>query len=490
MAGWETLFQKIDDYRWLIPRSFMKEMKGDGLLYAAEPMLPLIYEEKAHVQVANVACLPGLVGKSLAMPDIHLGYGFAIGGVAAFDPDAGGVISPGGVGYDINCGVRVLRTDLHKDEVRKKINDIVNELAREVPSGVGSTGALSLSEKELDKVLSQGAKWAVKNGYGTQDDILHTEENGSLPGADPSAVSSHAKERGKDQVGTLGSGNHFLEIQYVEEIYDEKAANTFGLYKDQVTIMVHTGSRGLGHQVCSDYINILHGAVSKYKIYLPDRQLVCAPVNSPEGRQYFSAMCAAANFAWCNRQLIMHWTRESFAKAMGSSPAKLGISLIYDVCHNVAKMEMHGGQGPGAGDQVKKLCVHRKGATRAFPAGHPEIPKDYAGVGQPVLVPGDMGRYSYIMVGTELAMKETWGSVCHGAGRSMSRSAALRKYSYQQLIDDLDKQGIVARSASKKGLVEEAPGAYKDVREVVDVVHNSGLARKVARLRPLAVVKG
>jgi tRNA-splicing ligase RtcB len=477
MPGWETVFKKVDDYRWLIPRSFMSQMRTDGLLYAAEDMLPLLFEEKAHVQVANVACLPGIVGKSLAMPDIHLGYGFAIGGVAAFDPEEGGVISPGGVGYDINCGVRVLRTNLYKDEVRKKINDIVNELAREVPSGVGSTGVITLSEKEMDKVLTDGAGWAVKNGYGTQDDIEHTEANGALSGADPSAVSNHARERGKDQVGTLGSGNHFLEVQFVEEIYDEAAANAFGLQKDMVTIMVHTGSRGLGHQVCSDYINILHKALSKYNIYLPDRQLVCAPVNSPEGKQYFSAMCAAANFAWCNRQLIMHWTRESFAKAMGATPQKLGISLIYDVCHNIAKMEKHQVTGNRQLATEKLLCVHRKGATRAFP-------------GDPVLVPGDMGRYSYIMVGTELAMKETWGSVCHGAGRRLSRSAALRQYNYKDLMADLDKQGIVARSASRKGLVEEAPEAYKDVREVVDVVHNSGLARKVARLKPMGVVKG
>lgn len=468
MSDWQTVFEKIDDCRWLIPRTFKPEMRTDGLLYADEQMLPLLYEEKAHVQVANVACLPGIAGRSLAMPDIHLGYGFPIGGVAAFDPAAGGIVSPGGVGYDINCGVRVLRTNLPKDEVRGKINEIASELAREVPSGVGSTGLISLSAKELDKVLISGASWAVKNGYGTADDLIHTEENGALAGADPASVSQHAKERGKDQVGTLGSGNHFLEVQFVEEIYDEKAANGLGLQLDQVTIMVHTGSRGLGHQVCADYINALHGASAKYKIYLPDRQLVCAPVNSPEGRQYLSAMRAAANFAWCNRQLIMHRTRESFAKAMGASPQSLGIGLIYDVCHNIAKMEKHGG---------KLLCVHRKGATRAFP-------------GQPVLVPGDMGRYSYIMIGKELAMKETFGSVCHGAGRRMSRSAASRTYSYNQLIADLEKQGIAVRCASKKGLVEEAPGAYKDVREVVDVVQQAGLADKVARLRPLAVIKG
>ncbi len=407
------------------------------------------------------------------MPDIHFGYGFAIGGVAAFDPEEGGIISPGGVGYDINCGVRVLRTDLHSDEVIPKIRDIVDELARAVPSGVGSRGPISLSKSDMNKVLTKGPKWAVQNGYGEENDLLHTEEKGAMEGADPEQVSQHAKDRGSDQLGTLGSGNHFLEVQVVDEIFDEKTANAFGLWKDQITIMVHSGSRGLGHQVCTDYINVMRGAVAKYKISLPDRQLCCAPINSPEGERYFSAMAAAANYAWCNRQLLMHWTRESFAKIMGASPGKLGISLIYDICHNIAKKEKHKVNG-----REKLLCVHRKGATRVFP------------VGQPVLIPGDMGRYSYIMVGTEKAMQETWGSVCHGAGRMMSRSAATRKYSVNQLLADLEKKGIIVRSASKKGLVEEAPGAYKDVREVVDVVHNSGLAKKVARMRPLGVVKG
>ncbi|MEE8638505.1 MAG: RtcB family protein, partial [Candidatus Margulisiibacteriota bacterium] len=418
-------------------------------------------------------------------PDIHFGYGFPIGGVAAFDPDLGGIISPGGVGYDINCGVRVLRTSLHSDEVIPKIRDIVNELAREVPSGVGSRGPISLSESDMNKVLTKGPKWAVENGYGEENDILHTEENGAMQGADPTQVSNHAKERGSDQLGTLGSGNHFLEVQVVDEIFDEKAANAFGLWKDQITIMVHSGSRGLGHQVCTDYINVMRGAVAKYNISLPDRQLCCAPIESPEGLRYFSAMAAAANYAWCNRQLLMHWTRKSFAKIMGASPGKLGISLIYDVCHNIAKKEKHQVDG-----KEKVLCIHRKGATRAFPAGHPVLPKDYMNVGQPVLIPGDMGRYSYVLIGTERAMKETWGSVCHGAGRMMSRAAATRKFSVGQLLSDLEKKGIIVRSASKKGLVEEAPGAYKDVREVVDVVHNSGLARKVARMRPLGVVKG
>ena len=472
MAGWKEVFQKIDDYRWKIPRSFKEGMLTDGLIYADEGMLQLIYEENAHIQVANVACLPGIVGNSLAMPDIHLGYGFAIGGVAAFDPDAGGIISPGGVGYDVNCGVRVLRTSLHHKEIIPKIKDIVDTLAREVPSGVGSEGPLSLSASDLDKLMVKGSKWAVEHGYGDQDDLLHTEENGAMEGADPSLVSKHARERGTSQQGTLGSGNHFLEVQVVEEIYDEATANAFGLWKGQITIMIHSGSRGLGHQVCTDYISVMNQAARKYNIFLPDRQLCCAPINSPEGQNYFAAMAAAANYAWANRQMLMHWTRESFSKVMGASPAKLGISLIYDVAHNIAKMEKHKVNG-----KEKLLCVHRKGATRAFP-------KD------PVLVPGDMGRYSYILVGTERAMEETWGSVCHGAGRAMSRSAATRKFSVNQLLADLEKRGVLVRTASRKGLVEEAPEAYKDVREVVDVVHNSGLAKKVARMRPLGVVKG
>jgi len=483
--AWQDILQKIDNYRFKIPRTFKEGMRTDVIIYADEEMLPHIVADNAHLQVVNVTFLPGIVGNSLAMPDIHLGYGFPIGGVAAFDPDEGGVISPGGVGYDINCGVRVLRTDLTFKEVQPKIRDIVNRLATNVPSGVGSEGPLSLSPKDLDSLLIKGAQWAVSRGFGEQNDVEHTEERGAMEGADPDRVSRHAKERGTSQQGTLGSGNHFLEVQMVEEIYDEKVASVFGLFKGQITIMVHSGSRGLGHQVCTDYIRVMNEAVHKYKIFLPDRQLCCAPINSPEGKDYFAAMAAAANYAWANRQMLMHWTRESFSQAMGASPSKLGISLIYDVAHNIAKMEKHMVNG-----KDKILCVHRKGATRAFPAGHPDVPRDYREVGQPVLIPGDMGRYSYILVGTEKAMAETWGSVCHGAGRLMSRAAATRTVSAGQLLAELEKKGIIVMAASKKGLVEEAPEAYKDVREVVDVVHNAGLARKVARMRPLGVVKG
>ncbi len=392
-----------------------------------------------------------------------------------------------------NCGVRVLRTDLEKKDIEPKIKDIVAALATNVPSGVGSESDLSLSKKDLDKLLVEGSAWAVKHGYGTGDDIEHTESRGAMPGADPSLVSSRAKERGTSQQGTLGSGNHFVEVQYIEEIYDEKIAAAWGLFVGQVTIMVHSGSRGFGHQVCTDYIQVMQKATQKYGIKLPDRQLCCAPVSSPEGKDYFGAMAAAANYAWCNRQMLMHSTCETFAQVIGGSRAKLGISLIYDVAHNIAKMERHKIEGWGDGEMESKekvLCVHRKGATRAFPAGHPELSADYKETGQPVLIPGDMGRYSYLLVGTDLAMKETWGSICHGAGRLMSRSEASRRFTAGQLISDLESKGIYVRSASKKGLVEEAPGAYKDVREVVDVVHNSGLARKVARMKPMGVVKG
>ncbi|HTY14047.1 MAG TPA: RtcB family protein [Candidatus Omnitrophota bacterium] len=490
--GWKEVFTRLDDHRFMIPRTYKPGMRTDAVIYADEKMMPQIFADQAHIQAANVACLPGIVGNSLAMPDIHLGYGFPIGGVAAFDPEAGGVVSPGGVGYDINCGVRVLRTDLTLDEIKPKIGDIVARLAANVPSGVGSEGPLSLSSKDLDRLLVEGAGWAVKHGYGEPNDIAHTEEKGAMAGTDPSLVSAHAKERGTSQQGTLGSGNHFLEVQTVEEIYDEKVAAVFGLFKGQITIMVHSGSRGLGHQVATDYIKVMYEAIRKYDIALPDRQLCCAPIDSPEGERYRAAMAAAANFAWANRQMLMHWTRESFSQAVGSSPLKLGISLIYDVAHNIAKMEKHKIRDPKSESQnmEKILCVHRKGATRAFPAGHPDVPEDYREVGQPVLIPGDMGRYSYVLVGTERAMAETWGSVCHGAGRRMSRTSAMRSVSQDDLIKELKAKGIVVMAASKKGLVEEAPEAYKDVREVVDVVHNAGLAKKVARMRPLGVVKG
>jgi len=485
MSDWKNVIQKMDDWRFKIPKSYKEGMRTDVIIYADETMIAHIFSENAHMQAVNVACLPGIVGNSLAMPDIHFGYGFPIGGVAAFDPENGGIISPGGVGYDINCGVRVLKTNLTHDDIKDKIKDLVYRIASEVPSGVGKEGPVSLSKKEMEDVLVNGTKWAVKNGYGDKEDIEHTEEEGAMPGADPYKVSAHAKERGTSQLGTVGSGNHFLEIQRVDEIYDERAALAFGLHVGQVTIMIHSGSRGLGHQVCTDYISVMDRAVQKYGIHLPDRQLCCAPIDSEEGRDYFGAMAAAANFAWANRQMLMHWTIDCISKILGKSRSAMGIELIYDVAHNIAKMERHKVNG-----KEKLLCVHRKGATRAFPAGRAEVPKDYREIGQPVLIPGDMGRYSYILVGTDRAMEETWGSVCHGAGRLMSRSQAARQFTVEELTAELEGQGIVVRSASRKGLLEEAPGAYKDVREVVNVVHNAGLAKKVARMRPLGVVKG
>lgn len=485
MSCGRAVFEKIDEWRYKIPRSFRSDMRADVIIYSDDQMIEHILEDNAHIQAVNVACLPGIVGNSLAMPDIHFGYGFPIGGVAAFDPENGGIISPGGVGYDINCGVRVLRTNLTVDQVRPKIKDLVYKIASEVPSGVGSEGPISLSKKDMESVLVNGTKWAVEHGYGTTADIEHTEERGSMPGADPSSVSGHAKERGENQLGTVGSGNHFLEIQRVEEIYDDKVAQTFGLFKDQITIMVHSGSRGLGHQVCTDFISVMNRAAEKYGIKLPDRQLCCAPINSEEGREYFGAMAAAANFAWANRQMLMHWTIDSICKILGGSRASLGVELVYDVAHNIAKMERHKVSG-----KEKLLCVHRKGATRAFPAGRPEVPEDYREVGQPVLIPGDMGRCSFILVGTERAMEETWGSVCHGAGRLMSRARAAKEFDAGELISRLEKDGITVKSASRKGLVEEAPEAYKDVREVVNIVHGAGLAKKVAKMRPMGVVKG
>lgn len=477
--------EKLDDWRFKIPKTFKSGMLTDAIIYADEQMIRHIVDDGAHVQAANVACLPGIVGNSLAMPDIHFGYGFPIGGVAAFDPDNGGIISPGGVGYDINCGVRVIRTDLTYDDVHPKIKDLVYRLAAQVPSGVGSEGTISLSAKELDRVLVDGSKWAVSMGYGVLEDYQHTEEEGSMPGADPSQVSSHAKERGASQLGTLGSGNHFLEVQVVDEIFDEKIASQFRIFKGQVTIMIHSGSRGLGHQVCTDFISAMNRAAQKYGITLPDRQLCCAPINSPEGKDYFGAMAAAANFAWGNRQMLMHWTIEAFCQIMGGSRSSLGINLIYDVAHNIAKMERHKVNG-----KDKMLCVHRKGATRAFPSGRIEVPADYRSIGQPVLIPGDMGRYSYVLVGEQKAMDETWGSVCHGAGRLMSRAKAMRDFNVNDLMTELEKNDIVVHGASKKGLVEEAPGAYKDVREVINVVVGAGLAKKVARMKPIGVVKG
>ncbi len=482
----ELSLTKVDSYRWKIEKSV--PMRVEGLIFASEKMIPHIRSQKAVQQVSNVATLPGIVGMSLAMPDIHWGYGFPIGGVAAFDVNTG-IISPGGVGYDINCGVRLLRTNLKKQDI--KIPPLVEELFRNIPSGVGSTGKLTLTQTEVKNVLVEGAKWAVKKGFGFLEDIKRTEEGGAMAGADYDDVSARAIERGKPQLGTLGAGNHFLEIQELVEIYDEKAAAVLGVFKGQIMIMIHTGSRGLGYQVCDDYLKMLQHAIQKYNIFLPDRQLACAPVDSPEGKKYFSAMAAAANYAWANRQLITHWTRESFIRALSKSISDIGLEVVYDVAHNIAKFEEHIVSDDNAQEgRRRRLLIHRKGATRSFPAKHPDIPKDYITVGQPVIVPGTMGTESYLLIGTEYAMKETWGSTCHGAGRMMSRSQILRQVRGEELKNRLRDQGISVLSESWKTLAEEAPEAYKDVTEVVDVCHNAGISKKVAKMKPLGVIKG
>jgi len=485
MAKWEGLINKIDDYRWEIPKEYKQGMRVPGLVYADEKMLEAIKEDQSLEQVANVAFLPGIVGRSLAMPDIHWGYGFPIGGVAATRV-TDGVVSPGGVGYDINCGVRLLRTNLSEDEVRPKIKELIDELFRNIPSGVGSEGKIKVSEKEMNEILTEGAHWAVKRGFGLEADLEVTEETGRLKGANPDKVSARAKQRGAPQSGTLGSGNHFLEVQVVREIYDEAAAKVMGIeHVGQVLILIHTGSRGLGHQVCDDYLKVMEGAVRRYGISLPDRQLACAPIDSPEGKDYLAAMACAANYAWANRQCITHWVRESLAKVFGKTFEELGLRQIYDVAHNIAKIEEHVVDGT-----KMTLCVHRKGATRAFPAGHKDVPQCYKEIGQPVLIPGDMGRRSYVALGTERAMADSFGSTCHGAGRVQSRGAAKRGLRGVDVAEELRARGIIVKADSMASLAEEASQAYKDVTHVVEVTHKAGISRKVAMAVPIGVVKG
>jgi len=477
--------ENIGGCRWRIPKSYKSCMNVDGIIYADEKLIEQIRHDNAPEQVANVACLPGIERASLAMPDIHWGYGFPIGGVAATDPAAGGVVSPGGVGYDINCGVRMLRSHLTAAEVRPRIEELVAQIFAHVPCGVGVGGPVRFTEKELRRLVVEGARFIVRRGHGSSEDLERTEAGGALEGADPDAVSPRAYERGRDQVGTLGAGNHFLEVQVVDEVYDLATAEAFGVREGGVTFMIHCGSRGLGHQVCDDYLKTMRGAARRYGFDLPDPQLCCAPVHSDEGQAYLGAMRAAANYAWANRQLLMVLVREAVSKVFGQSPERLGLHLVYDVAHNIAKLEPH-----DVGGRTKTLCVHRKGATRAFPAGHPEVPEVYRGVGQPVLIPGDMGRYSFLLVGLPQAMAETFGSVCHGAGRAMSRHEAQRRVRGEQVRQDLAARGILAMTRSWRGLAEEYSGAYKDVADVVDVVERAGLARKVCRLRPLGVIKG
>ncbi|MCJ7426739.1 MAG: RtcB family protein [Dehalococcoidales bacterium] len=484
-SRWKEIIKKIDDYRWEIPTSYKPGMLVPGRIFASESMLEHIWEEQVFQQVANVAFLPGIVRYSLAMPDIHWGYGFPIGGVAATRVKDG-VISPGGVGFDINCGVRLVRTNLTEEEVRPKIEQLVIDLFTNIPSGLGSEGKIRASGKELGEVMVEGSRWAVERGYGLPEDIVATEESGCMKGARADKVSDKAKKRGLPQLGTLGSGNHFLEVAVVDELYDRDAAKVMGIEDlGQVLLLIHTGSRGFGHQICSDYVELLGQAVKKYGINLPDRQLACAPVDSPEGKDYLAAMASAANYAWTNRQFILHWTRESFARVFGKSQAELGMRQIYDVCHNIAKIEEYDIEG-----KPEKLCVHRKGATRAFPAGHPDVPEAYRAIGQPVLIPGDMGRYSFVALGTEAAMAETFGSTCHGAGRLKSRGAAKRSLKGADVARSLAARGITVKAESMASLAEEAPQAYKDVSEVVEITHQAGISRKVARTKPIGVIKG
>ncbi len=519
--------ERIDDCRIRIPKQ--GKMRVEGIVYVDEILYKGIKDDMCLQQVANVATLPGILKASLAMPDIHWGYGFPIGGVAAFDLD-NGIVSPGGVGYDINCGVRLLKSHLSLDQVKPELKNLVNHLYQKIPSGVGSSGLHPpLSESDYKKLFVQGAEWAVGCGFGQKEDLKHLEAEGALPGADPDGVSARAKKRGADQLGTLGSGNHFLEIDFVSQIFDEEKAAFLGLFPNQICVTIHCGSRGVGHQTCDDHLGIMLQASKKYGIDLPDPQLCCAPIGSEEGRRYLSAMAAVANFAFANRQVIAHQVRKVFGHLLKMNDKDLGMEVVYDVCHNIAKFENHRvsesprtclpglrpgffrgdspspegveGEAPsgfagGEGDaspynrEEKKVLVHRKGATRAFPPGHPETPEAYQKSGQPVLIPGDMGRYSYVLVGTGQAFDEVFGSSCHGAGRVMSRNKALKSIQGRPIIKELEEQGIIIKADSFRTIGEEIPEAYKDVAHVVEVVEKGGLARIVAQLKPLGVVKG
>jgi len=474
---------KLNDHLWEIPQT--GAMLVPGRVYANARMIEEMRDDPALTQVANVACLPGIVGYSLAMPDIHWGYGFPIGGVAAVDAREG-VISPGGVGYDINCGVRLARTNLHFNSVEPKIDRLADALFNTIPAGVGSWGAIpGLSIGQLKDVAREGARWALRNGYANERDLEHTEEGGMLAGADPDLISERAYQRGSKQLGTLGSGNHFLEVSRVDEIYDSKVADALGLELGQVTVLIHSGSRGLGHQTCDDYLKLIVRAMARYEIKLPDRQLAAVPISSPEGKAYLAAMAAAANFAWCNRQVMMHLAEQAFLQALSITPKELSFELVYDVCHNIAKFEEH-----SVGRHQQLVCVHRKGATRAFGPGHPALPEALRPIGQPVLIPGDMGRYSFVLVGLETAMRETFGSSCHGAGRLMSRMKAKREAAGRDLRAELNALGVTVRAHTRAGIAEEMPHAYKDVAEVVQVMEAARITRRVARLKPFAVIKG
>jgi len=474
--------KKIDEWRFLIPKT--GAMRVPGLIFSSSELMPNIKSDQSLQQVVNVATLPGIVKHSLAMPDIHWGYGFPIGGVAAFNMEDG-IISPGGVGYDINCGVRLLSTSLLANEIRPKIKELISALFNAIPTGVGSRGKIRLSRGEESKVAVQGASWAVGKGLGTKEDLERTEDHGAMEGADPGVISDRAYKRGHDQLGTLGSGNHFLEIQVVDEIYEQEIADVFNLFEGQLTVLIHSGSRGFGHQICDDFLKEMGTHVRDSGFNLPDRQLACAYIKSDLGKRYLSGMACAANYAWANRQIIMHWTRETFEKTLKISPSHLKMELLYDVCHNIAKLETHVVDG-----KKVTLCVHRKGATRSLPPGHPDVPERYRKVGQPVLIPGDMETCSYVLAGSPKAMEETFGSTCHGAGRALSRTQAMKVAKGRAIHRELEDKGIFVQSRGRRTLQEEISEAYKDVSLVVEAVHMAGLATKVARLRPLGVMKG
>ncbi|MBN2060276.1 MAG: RtcB family protein [Deltaproteobacteria bacterium] len=478
----EIKLKQIDQNRWLVPK--INAMRVPGLIFSSETMIEKILKDQSYVQVANVATLPGIVKHSLAMPDIHYGYGFPIGGVAAFNMDEG-IVSPGGVGYDINCGCRLMTTSLQAHDIRSEIKRLITTLFNNIPSGVGSKGLIHLSKKEETQVALKGAAWAIDKGYGKPEDLEKTEDYGCMKGADPSILSERAFTRGSDQLGTLGSGNHFLEIQVVDHIFDHKIANNFKLFEGQITIFIHSGSRGFGHQICDDFLKEMVKQPTLKELQLPDRQLTCTGLKSALGQKYLAAMSCAANYAWANRQILMHLTHETVINTLSLRPNELRMELLYDVSHNIAKIERHTVNG-----QELLLCVHRKGATRSLPAGHPLLPERYRKSGQPVLIPGDMGTYSYVLSGNQGAMDQSFGSCCHGAGRVFSRSHAIKMAKGRAINRELEDRGIAVLSRGKRTLKEEMPDAYNDISQVVEVVHKTGLASKVARLRPLGVIKG
>jgi len=482
--AWKGTLNKIDENRWEIPEGHVDGMNTNAILFANEAMIPHIMEDNAAQQAANVACIPGIVGSSLAMPDVHWGYGFPIGGVAAVDVNEG-YVSPGGIGFDINCGVRLIRTNLNANDVKGKVRDITDELYRNIPSGLGSKGIEKLSMNSMKEILASGSKWAVENGYGWERDLEVTEENGCMREASPEYVSEKAVKRGFGQVGSLGSGNHFIEIDVIEKVYDNEAAKTFGLTEGQITVTVHTGSRGCGHQIATDHLQVMEQYIKRNRIELPDRQLACAPLSSKEGDSYFKAMSCGANYAWANRQMITHWIRDSFKNVMNSSAESMEMNVVYDVAHNIAKKETHNVNGKNI-----DVLVHRKGATRAFPADHKDVPSSYRKAGQPVIVPGDMAAGTYVLAGLPGAMEMSFGSACHGAGRKMSRKAAFNNLNVKDLRNSMDAKNIYLKSGTDQSILDEAPEAYKDVDQVVSIVCGAGLAKKVARLRPLGVVKG